>query len=329
MTPQYHQQRVTYPDDGSSSAMLLDRLLQQADAATAPDGDGELALRVPEHLTLVIGHSPAMRAALDVVARVAPTTATVLLSGETGAGKEVLADLIQANSDRAEHPYIKVNCAAIPDALVESELFGHERGAFTGADKQRLGRFETAHRGTIFLDEIGDLPLAMQVKLLRVLQERRFTRVGGTEPIAVDVRILAATNRDLAEAVRDGSFREDLYHRLNVIELRVPPLRERREDVARLLEHFRQQFNQRHSLEIAAFRPDAQDALYRYPWPGNVRQLRNVVERSMLMAGGPAVERHHLELPGAPDAAVPVADRSAPAGLTPRQERILNRAREQ
>ncbi|MHC4940989.1 MAG: sigma 54-interacting transcriptional regulator [Planctomycetota bacterium] len=329
LAPRYHRQRVTYPEDGTSSAMLLDRLLQDADAAAAPDGGGELALRVPEHLALVLGESPAMRATLEVVARVAPTTATVLLSGETGAGKEVIADLIQANSDRVQKPYVKVNCAAIPENLVESELFGHEKGAFTGADRQRRGRFETADMGTLFLDEIGDLPLAMQVKLLRVLQERRFTRVGGTEPIAVDVRILAATNRDLALAVRDGSFREDLYHRLHVIELRVPPLRERRDDIARLVEHFRQQFNRSHSLDVAAFRPDAQDALYRYPWPGNVRQLRNVIERSMLMSGGPAVERHHLDLPGAEDEAAPAAAPGTPSGLTPRQERILNRAREQ
>ncbi|MEM8882947.1 MAG: sigma 54-interacting transcriptional regulator [Planctomycetota bacterium] len=327
--PRYAQQRVTYPEDGSSGAVLLDRLLEEADAPATPGAVMETPLRVPDHLAFVLGRSAATRAALEVVARVAPTSATVLLSGETGAGKEVIADLICANSARADGPFIKVNCAAIPESLVESELFGHEKGAFTGADRRRSGRFEAADGGTLFLDEIGDLPLAIQVKLLRVLQERRFTRVGGTEPIEVDLRILAATNRNLDQAVRDGSFREDLFHRLHVIELRVPPLRERRDDIPQLVEHFRQQFNERHNLAVAAFRPDALDALYRYPWPGNVRQLRNVIERAMLMSGGAAVERHQLDLPGDDEPSAASLRTSAPGGLTPRQERILARARDQ
>jgi transcriptional regulator with GAF, ATPase, and Fis domain len=268
-----------------------------------------------------------MRAALEVVARVAPTNATVLLSGETGTGKEVLADLIQANSDRRDQPYVKVNCAAIPETLVETELFGHERGAFTGADRRRIGRFERAHRGTLFLDEVGDLPLPTQVKLLRALQERRIHRVGSSQPLDVDVRILAATNRDLGAAVRRGTFREDLYHRVHVIELRVPPLRERREDIPDLITGFRQEFNLRHGLSIEAFAPDALDALYRHVWPGNVRELRNIVERSMLLAGGPVVERRHLALPDEQPAAEgrPVVTIE---GLTPRQERVLGYARE-
>jgi DNA-binding NtrC family response regulator len=265
-----------------------------------------------------------MRAALEVVARVAPTNATVLLSGETGTGKEILADLIHANGDRAQAPYVKVNCAAIPETLVESELFGHERGAFTGAERRHVGQFEKAHRGTLFLDEVGELPLPTQAKLLRVLQERRITRVGGTDAVDIDVRILAASNRDLAEAVRRGEFREDLYHRLHVIELRVPPLRERREDIPELIDHFRQTFNAAHGLKVEAFAPDALDALYHHPWPGNVRELKNVVERTMLMAEGDTVERRRLALPEAPATPRPAA---AVDGLTPRQERILAFAR--
>jgi DNA-binding NtrC family response regulator len=285
-------------------------------------------LRIPPELGVMVGKSLAMRAALEVVTRVAPTNATVLLSGETGAGKEVLADLIQVNSDRRDRPYVKVNCAAIPENLVESELFGHEKGAFTGADRRRIGRFEEAHRGTLFLDEIGDLPLPMQVKLLRVLQERSFTRVGGTDAIAVDVRIVAASNRDLEAEVARGAFREDLYHRLHVIELRVPALRERREEIPHLMEFFRREFNRRHSLEVRAFAPDALDALYRHDWPGNVRQFRNLIERSMLMAGGTEVQRSHLDLPATsePKPAAPATGGSA--GLTLRQERILSYARE-
>jgi transcriptional regulator with GAF, ATPase, and Fis domain len=267
-----------------------------------------------------------MRAALEVVARVAPTNATVLLSGETGTGKEVLADLIQANSNRRDRPYVKVNCAAIPETLVETELFGHERGAFTGADRRRIGRFERAHRGTLFLDEVGDLPLPTQVKLLRALQERSIHRVGSSQPLDVDVRILAATNRDLGAAVRRGTFREDLYHRVHVIELRVPPLRERREDIPGLITGFQQEFNIRHGLQIEAFAPDALDALYRHLWPGNVRELRNIVERSMLLAGGPIVERPHIALPD--DAPAPDGSPVTIEGLTPRQERVLGYARE-
>lgn len=322
--PQYHRNRVTFPEDGSSSAVLIDQLLRDAEPAPIAMREGLPTVRLPSPLEMVPGRSPAMRAVIEIVARVGPTTATVLLTGETGAGKEVIADLIHANSNRADAPIVKVNCAAIPESLVESELFGHEKGSFTGADRRRAGRFEAADGGALFLDEIGELPLPIQAKLLRVLQEKQFHRVGGTEAISVDVRIIAATNRNLAEAVRAGTFREDLFHRVNVVELRVPALRERREDIPQLIEHFRQRFNERHGLSVAAFRPDALDALYRYPWPGNVRQLRNVIERAMLMSGGPAVERAQIELPGVePEAPV----RKAPAGLTPRQERILDRAR--
>jgi len=327
--PVFQRSSVTYPEGGSSAEILLDRLLESAEAGVPAPALGQPAVRVPEHLAVVLGGSPAMRAAFDVIARVAPTTATVLVQGETGVGKEIAVDLIQANSRRGDGPYVKVNCAAIPENLIETELFGHEKGAFTGADRRRIGRFEEAHGGTLFLDEVGDLALSIQVKLLRVLQERRFTRVGGSEPIEVDVRIIAATNRDLQAQVREGAFREDLFHRLHVIELTMPALRHRREDLPQLIEHFRKEFNRRHGLGVEAFRPDTLDALYEYSWPGNVRELRNVIERAMLFAGSDEVERRHLSLPEKPkeEAAEPAKASTGLHGLTPRQERILESAR--
>ena len=327
--PVFHHHAVTYPEDGSSAEILLARLFETVETTPAAPARTGVVLKVPAHLPIVLGDSPAMRAALDIVARVGPTTATVLLSGETGVGKEVIADLVHGNSNRVGAPYVKVNCAAIAESLVESELFGHERGAFTGADRRHIGRFEAAHGGTLFLDEVGELAPAMQVKLLRVLQERRFSRVGGTDPVSVDVRIIAATNRDLAAAVRDGDFREDLFHRLHVIELHVPPLRERREEIAQLVDHFRRDFNRRHGLEVDSFRPDALDALYHQPWPGNVRQLRNVIERAMLFVDGSVVERRHLSLPETEQPATEPGARphGGVHGLTPRQERILQAAR--
>jgi DNA-binding NtrC family response regulator len=324
--PEFGFRTVSYPEDGAAADMLLDTLFEMTETFEEARDEPVPALRMPPGTGLVASRSPTMRAALEVVARVAPTNATVLLSGETGSGKEILADLIQTNSGRADAPYVKVNCAAIPDNLVESELFGYERGAFTGADRRHVGQFEKAHRGTLFLDEVGELPLPTQAKLLRVLQERKIARVGGTEEVDIDVRIVAASNRELGEAVRAGAFREDLYHRLHVVELRVPPLRERREDIPHLIDHFRQAFNRAHNLQVEAFSPDALDALYSYPWPGNVRELRNVVERTMLMRAGATVERTHLALP-AGAAAAPQAPPSI-EGLTPRQERILKLARD-
>jgi two-component system response regulator HydG len=324
--PQVLYRSVTYPRDGAAADILLDSLFDVTESWEDTSTDVAPMLTVPAQLGVILGRSPTIRAALDVVTRVAPTNATVLLSGETGAGKEIFADLIQANSDRRDKPYVKVNCAAIPETLIEAELFGHEKGAFTGADRRRIGRFEEAHRGTLFLDEIGDIPLPMQTKLLRVLQERRIQRVGGNASFAIDVRIIAASNRLLSDAVRKGEFREDLYHRLHVIELRVPSLRERREDIPHLIEHFRLEFNRHHNLEIEAFAPDALDALYNYDWPGNVRELKNVVERSMLMSHGPTVLRGHVTLPKERTETAK-AEPVRIEGLTPRQERILARAR--
>ncbi|MFQ5845883.1 MAG: sigma 54-interacting transcriptional regulator, partial [Planctomycetota bacterium] len=324
--PRFRFSSVVFPRDGAAASLLLAALDRTAGehAAVAPAAPVTLDLSVPPHLEGLVAAGPTMRATLEVVARVAPAHTTVLLSGETGAGKEVLADLIQANSDRRDRPYIKINCAAVPETLLETELFGHERGAFTGADRRRIGVFEAADGGTLLLDEIGDLAPATQVKLLRVLQDRTLTRVGGSRCIAVDVRILAATHRDLAEAVRQRSFREDLYYRLNVIEIEVPPLRERREEIPGLIDRFRRRFNREHGLRIAAFAPDALDALHAHPWPGNVRELRNVVERAMVLADGACVERRHLE-PGEPGA-VPAAPHRPVRGLSPRQQRILRRA---
>jgi len=323
--PGFGYRTVSYPEDGAGADMLLDALFEATETWEEARDEPLPALKVPEELGLAQSRSPTMRTALEVVARVAPTNATILLSGETGTGKEVLADLIQTNSERSGAGYVKVNCAAIPETLVESELFGYERGAFTGAERRHIGQFEKAHRGTLFLDEVGELPLPTQAKLLRVLQERKITRVGSADAVDIDVRILAASNRDLEEAVRRGAFREDLYHRLHVVELRVPPLRERREDIPYLIDHFRQVFNRVHGLHVDAFAPDALDALYSYPWPGNVRELRNVVERTMLMRAGSTVERAHLALPVVPALEPPVVP--SIDGLTPRQERILKLAR--
>ncbi|MFB3067396.1 MAG: sigma 54-interacting transcriptional regulator, partial [Planctomycetota bacterium] len=317
---------ATFPADGASAGLLLEALERTPAQARERAPTAPIELRLPPGLRAHFGGSPTMRATLEVVARVAPTATTVLIAGETGAGKEVIADLIQLNSDRAGRPYLKINCAAVPETLLETELFGHERGAFTGADRQRIGVFEAAHKGTLFLDEIGDLSPAMQVKLLRVLQERTLTRVGGLKPLEVDVRILAATHQDLGDAVRRGRLREDLYYRLNVIEIRVPPLRERREEIPQLIEHFRLECCRAHALDVKGFAPDAVDALHGYPWPGNVRELRNVVERAMLLADGTTVERRHLQLPGHGPQRGP---QGPPVqGLTPRQERILRLAHE-
>jgi Nif-specific regulatory protein len=232
----------------------------------------------------VVGESAAWRAVLDMVSRVAPSRATVLLRGESGTGKEVIARALHDHGPRGARPFVPVNCAALPEALLESELFGHERGAFTGAAQARAGRFELADGGTLFLDEVGELPLAAQVKLLRAIQERQFERVGGRKPITVDVRIVAATNRDLEEAVRAGTFRLDLYHRLHVVEIHLPPLRERTEDLPRLAAHFIEELAREHGrlLELA---PDALEAFRGFEWPGNVRQLRNVLERLVVAHG--------------------------------------------
>jgi two-component system response regulator AtoC len=239
-------------------------------------------------------HSPAMQEVLRRIERVAPTDLTVLFEGETGTGKEVLTDLLHRWSKRAAGPLVKVNCSALAETLLESELFGHERGAFTGALARKIGRFELAHGGTLFLDEIGEISLDLQVKLLRVLQEREIDRVGGLEPVPVDVRVVAATNRSLREMVERGAFREDLYYRLQGMVLKVPALRERKQEIPDLVEAFRAQAYAAGQTRAEGFTPDALDELYRRDWPGNLRELRNAVLRALVLAHGRPVTREDV-----------------------------------
>jgi Nif-specific regulatory protein len=235
-----------------------------------------------------------MRQLYEEMSRVAGTNTTVLIRGESGTGKELIAQAIHYHSPRAKKSFIKVNCAALPETLVESELFGHERGAFTGAENRKKGRFELANAGTLFLDEIGELSPAIQVKLLRVLQEREFERVGGTEPVKVDVRVIAATNRDLEKALAEANFREDLYYRLNVFPIFIPPLRARKSDVLPLADHFAAKYAHQHGKSIKRISTAAIDLLSSYHWPGNVRELENTIERAVLMADGEVIHGHHL-----------------------------------
>ena len=232
----------------------------------------------------IIGRSPAMANLLETVAHVAPSEATVMITGASGTGKELIAGAIHFNSPRKDGPFVKINCAAITETLLESELFGHEKGSFTGADRRKEGRFYQANGGSLFLDEVSEMPLTMQVKLLRVLQERELTRVGGEKVIKVDVRVIAATNKNLADLITKGLFREDLYYRLNVVSLEIPSLRERRDDIPLLAQHFLEMFAAKNHKEIKGFTPRAMDQLIRYDWPGNVRELMNAVERGVVLA---------------------------------------------
>jgi two-component system nitrogen regulation response regulator NtrX len=276
----------------------------------------------------IVGQSPALRKVLEAVQRAAPTNATVMLLGESGVGKELVARTVHRNSPRAGQRFVQVNCAAIPEELIESELFGHEKGSFTGATEKQIGKFEQADRGTIFLDEIGDMSPKTQAKVLRVLQEQEVERLGSARTIKVDVRVIAATNKDLEEAISRGEFREDLFFRLNVIPIVVPPLRERREDIPQLVQHFARLTSEEHNLKPKKFEPAAMDALQRYRWRGNIRELRNTVERVMIMSPADVVRSE--DLPGeirsgeARAAAPAVADvpsaapaAAAPAGNTP------------
>jgi formate hydrogenlyase transcriptional activator len=250
----------------------------------------EEEVRTGHNFGEIVGDSESLRRALNQVETVAPTGSTVLIRGETGTGKELIARALHDLSPRKGRAFVKMNCAAIPTGLLESELFGHEKGAFTGAIAQKIGRFELAHQGTLFLDEVGDIPPELQPKLLRVLQEQEFERLGGTKTIKVDVRLVAATHRDLAKMVADGRFREDLYYRLNVFPVVLPPLRERREDIPRLVRHFTQQFARRMGRRIETIPTAALDALVHYPWPGNVRELQNIIERAVILSPGPTLQ---------------------------------------
>lgn len=246
-------------------------------------------------MSMIIANSKAFREVVELAQRVATFDgATVLILGESGTGKELVAELIVNHSPRKDKPYLQVNCGAIPENLIESELFGYEKGAFTGADnKGHKGLFEAANGGTVFLDEIGDLPLHMQVKLLRVLQQRKVTRVGGTEPIDIDVRVIAATNKNLEQMVREERFREDLYYRLNVVSIQIPPLRERKEDIVPLLNHFLMVVNQKYHTQKSIF-SDTIDAFENYPWPGNVRELENLLENLVITTPGDIIKRENL-----------------------------------
>lgn len=237
----------------------------------------------------IIGKSKAIHNVLEMVDRAAPSRSTVLITGESGTGKELVARAIHFASPRKNGPFVSVNCMAFNAGVLESELFGHEKGSFTGAVAQKRGRFELAHEGTLFLDEIGELSQDIQVKLLRVLQERRFERVGGSKEIEVDIRVVTATNKNLLEAVEKGEFREDLYYRLNVVQIHLPPLRERREDIPLLAQHFGQKYVQENNMEHKTFSPETMDYLAGYEWPGNVRQLENIIERCMVLASGDTI----------------------------------------
>ncbi len=255
-----------------------------------------LRRQLREHGTFgrIVGNSPGIRGVYRVIEQSAPTMASVLISGESGTGKELVAQTIHELSPRASFPFVAINCAAIPETLLESEIFGHEKGAFTGAQERRIGVFELAHRGTLFLDEIAEMMPATQVKLLRVLQERTFRRLGGRQEQSVDVRVIAATNMDPAGAVREGKLREDLYYRLNVFAIELPPLRERREDIPLLVQNFLNEFNRTNTKSVRAVDQETMRILERYAWPGNIRELRNVIERATILAEGDFIEPRYL-----------------------------------
>jgi two-component system, NtrC family, response regulator HydG len=254
------------------------------------------ALREKSSFSKIIGASPAFTEVMDLVAKVAPTRSTVLLSGESGTGKEIIAEALHFASPRGEEPLVKMNCGALTETLMESELFGHEKGAFTGAHQQRKGRFEAANGGTLFLDEIGEMSLAMQVKLLRVIQDGAFERVGSSRTIEVDVRLIAATNRDLEKEVKEGRFRQDLFYRLNVITIEVPPLRERLEDIPLLAGYFLNKYATLNNKTMTGFSDEVQEVLSHYPWPGNVRELENIIERAVSLGQGQIIDLS--DLPG-------------------------------
>ena len=295
---------LTKPLELDELKLALERALDHTRLARESQEPGRAQ---SEASSLLLGRSEAMRELVEMVETVAPTEATVLVSGESGTGKELVARAIQAASTRRDKPFVTINCAALAENLLESELFGHEKGAFTCADRRREGRFVQAHGGTLFLDEIGEMPLSLQAKLLRVLQQGEVQRVGCDETIKVDVRVIAATNRVLADEVAAGRFREDLFYRLNVIGLEVPPLRARREDIPLLASTFLERHAAANRKTIKGFTPQAMDAMLRYGWPGNVRELENAVERAVILSGGEYVAERALPL-AVQNAPVPDAD---------------------
>jgi DNA-binding NtrC family response regulator len=284
---------LTKPVEPQRLKILLDKLVERHETMREVRG---LRRQLREHGTFgrMIGNSPQMRKVYQVIELAAPTAASVLICGESGTGKELVAQTLHQLSPRAHAPFVAINCAAIPETLLESEIFGHEKGAFTGAMDRREGCFELADRGTLFLDEIAEMTPATQVKLLRVLQERRFRRLGGRNEQSVDVRVVAATNVNPSEAVKSGKLREDLYYRLNVFNLELPPLRQRKADLPLLIQSFLTEFNQRNGKNVSALDPEAMQVLEQYNWPGNVRELRNVIERAVILSTGEFIEVKHL-----------------------------------
>jgi two-component system response regulator HydG len=286
---------LTKPLDFPKLRLTIERAMEHAQLKTE---NRFLKETIGRHFDLqnIIGRSPEMVALLETVAQVAPSEATVMITGESGTGKELIAGAIHHNSPRREGPYIKINCAALTETLLESELFGHEKGAFTGAERLKEGRFRQAHGGSLFLDEVGEMPLTMQVKLLRVLQEREITRVGGERVIKVDVRLIVATNKDLPAQIKAGLFRKDLYYRLNVVRLEMPVLRERSEDIPLLAQSFVKRFSERNQKIIKGLTPQAMDQLLRYDWPGNVRELMNVIERGVVLSRSAFLDTEDLPI---------------------------------
>ena len=284
---------VVKPLDVDQLARMLKRIVEHQQLVTE---NILLRKRLQEQYEFgdIIGKSPVMQQVFEMIKAVTDTSATVLLTGETGTGKELVARAIHSNSPRRYGPFVATSCGALPDTLLESELFGYEKGAFTGADRTKKGRFELADAGTLFLDEIGDISMKTQIKLLRVLQERSFRRLGGTDVIEVDVRVIAATNRDLAAAVRTDSFRSDLYYRLNVVSIHLPPLRERKEDIPLLAAHFINKYNVEFNKKFDRIERKALDLMTEYYWPGNIRELENVIERAIVIDQGPEVKARHL-----------------------------------
>jgi formate hydrogenlyase transcriptional activator len=274
----------------------------------------------------IVGVSPGLRAVLSRVSKVAVTDSTVLITGETGTGKELIARAVHRRSHRSQRAFISVNCAAIPRDLIASELFGHEKGAFTGAIRRRFGRFESAEGGTIFLDEIGELPAEMQIGLLRVLQEREFERVGGTQSIPTNVRVIAATNRDLHQAIAARTFRSDLFYRLNVFPIELPPLRERREDIALLVEYFIHRFARRAGKRICSINKESLNSLQSYPWPGNIRELQNVIERSVIVCDTEAFSVDESWLSWLPVAEEPKARRGLSQQIADQEKDLIEAA---
>jgi two-component system response regulator HydG len=294
---------ITKPVDFDALLVVIERALEHRDVRVEAENlRRQLRERDAEGLQGLVGASPAMQKVYRVAKQVAASRATVLITGESGTGKGELARALHMLSPRAKHPFVSLHCAALAESLLESELFGHEKGAFTGADKRRPGRFEQANGGTLFLDEVGEIPALTQVKLLKVLQERTFERVGGNEPINVDVRLIAATNRDLAADVRAGRFREDLYYRLNVVHIDVPPLRLRGGDVLVLANHFLRKFALENHKRIDGFTDRARAKIVGYRWPGNVRALENAIERAVVLAEGTQIDEGDLPFEAAPEA---------------------------